>query len=557
MQHWQKERKEKLADLVLGTHIIAYLITVGVFFMYEANPFSLQNWLIALSLIIPAAIFILLDYFFLQRGKGKHTLIYWNIIKHSGLFLLITFVFSRHQGKYLDLMGVLFLLPVVLACITLGRRWGLVFAGISAVTILALKWNYLYDFSSQQFEILLAYGAIFTLIAWFLGGIIDIEHRTTSQLSTIANQDELTGLANHRYFQEKLAGSVVEAQELNHSLSLILIDVDFFKRYNDTYGHAQGDLLLQDIGKILKESIPSSAFLARYGGEEFAVILPRTKIDEANALANELREAVINHEFAGEISQPYQKITVSAGVANLPSHAKNKQELLEAADEALYSSKFTGRNRVRTYLAVLDRLSQSVGERDKDLINSLKTLMTVVNAKDKYTYGHSERVAHYAKMVGRRLGMVEEELRILEYGAFLHDVGKIEIPRDLLNKSGSFTKEEWHIMRQHPSWGAEILKPAQILLPAVPMVLHHHENYDGTGYPHGLKGNEIPLFSRILRIVDSFDAITTYRPYRSPLPLDEALQDISQLSGSCYDPKIAATFLEVMKQSGKGKVYML
>jgi diguanylate cyclase (GGDEF)-like protein/putative nucleotidyltransferase with HDIG domain len=556
MQVWQKERKEKLMELVLVTHIITYLITIGVLVMYESNPFTFKNALIGLSLVTPATIFIILDYFFLQRDNGKHTQLYWNIIKHTGLFAIITLVFSRHQGKYLDIMGVLFLLPVVLACITLGRKWGLVFAGISASAILALNITFNSYMSNQHFEVLLALSGIFFLVAWFLGGIIDIENRTTIQLSKMANQDELTGLANHRYFQEMLTWSVEEAQRLNYHLSLIFIDIDFFKRYNDAYGHTQGDLLLHDIGRLLEKSVPSSAFIARYGGEEFAVILPKAKINEANTLANKLREAVINHKFNGDISQPYQKVTVSAGVANLPYHAKNKQELLEAADEALYSSKFTGRNRVRTYLAVLDRLSQTVGESDKDLVNSLKTLMTVINAKDRYTYGHSERVVHYAKLVGQRLGMAEENLRLLEYGAFLHDVGKIEIPRELLNKNGSLTQEEWNIMRQHPSWGAEILKPSQVLLPVIPMVLHHHENYDGSGYPNGLKGNEIPLFAGILRVVDSFDAITTYRPYRVPLTLDEAFKDISRNSGWYYDPEVVDAFLDVMKLSGKDKIYM-
>ncbi|MBS4025533.1 MAG: diguanylate cyclase, partial [Clostridia bacterium] len=470
MQVWQKERKEKLTELALVTHIVAYLITIGVLVMYESNPFSFMNAWIGLSFFTVAAIFIILDNFFLQRVDGKHTLLYWNIIKHTGLFIIITLVFSRHQGKYIDLIGVLYLLPVVLACITLGRLWGIAFAGISASAILTLNTTFNKFMSNQHFEVLLALSGILCLVAWFLGGIIDIEKRTTIQLAKMANQDELTGLANHRYFQEMLIWSVEEARRLNHPLSLIFFDIDFFKRYNNTYGHTQGDLLLHDIGKLLEKSLPPSAFLARYGGEEFAVILPKAKVNEANTLANELREAVLNHKFSGDVSQPYQKVTVSAGVANLPYHAKNKQELLEAADEALYSSKFTGRNRVRTYLAVLDRLSQTVDDSDKDLINSFKTLMTVINVKDRYTYGHSERVSHYAKLVGRLMGMDEKNLRLLEYGAFLHDVGKIEVPRELLNKNGSLTQEEWNIMRQHPSWGAEILKPSQALLPIIPMV---------------------------------------------------------------------------------------
>ncbi|HHX77841.1 MAG TPA: HD-GYP domain-containing protein, partial [Firmicutes bacterium] len=163
------------------------------------------------------------------------------------------------------------------------------------------------------------------------------------------------------------------------------------------------------------------------------------------------------------------------------------------------------------------------------------------------TYGHSERVTYFAKEIGQRLNLPRQDLQLLEYGAFLHDIGKLEISREILNKKDGLLEEDWNIIRQHPQWGAEILKSVASLKPAIPMVLYHHENYDGTGYPFGLKGDEIPLFARILRVADSFDAIVSNRPYSSPMAQEEALKELARCSGSQYDPQIVAVFLEVMK----------
>ena len=442
---------------------------------------------------------------------------------------------------------MLYLLPVVLACITLGRLWGIIFAVTATTIIISLPLINIQKFSFENsFEISLATGAIYLLIAWFLGGITDIEKNTSKQMMQMANYDELTGLANHRYFHEQLHEKINLTLERNQELSLVLLDIDYFKRYNDAYGHTQGDLVLSELGGVLANNVPPEGFLARYGGEEFALILPKMGLNEAISIGENLRNAVAKHSFSGEVCMPFESLTISAGVANLPYHAKNKQELINAADEALYSGKFTGRNKVRTYLAVLEKINLSVGENEKELIESLRTLMTVVNAKDRYTYGHSERVAYYAKLVGEQLGMDDEALRLLEYGAFLHDIGKIEIPREILNKNGHLTDEEWKSLYQHPRWGADVIASSKVLEPIIPMVLYHHENYDGSGYPQGLMGEDIPLYAKILRVVDSYDAMTSSRPYRNTLNNTEAINEISNCRGKQYDPDIVDAFINVI-----------
>ena len=550
MQEWQQERKEKLADLTLGTHIFAYLIAVVIF--VSKNPVQLDNLFFStikfIGVLLPAAAFILLDVYFLHRSGRERAVLIWNVVKHLALLVLITLVFFRND-RDMTASG-LYLLPVVLSCLTLGRGWGLSFAAAATGCLVVMN-GVLPPTAPRGFELSLIFGGLFFLAAWFLGGIIEIEKKTTEGLARMALEDSLTGLANHRSFQEKLKKEAETALTTRQTLSLILVDIDFFKRYNNTFGHKQGDEVLCEMGNLLQKHLPAGTFLARYGGEEFAVILPAVPLREADEIARKLHQAVAGHAFPGETGQPFGKLTISVGVATLPDHARNLQELLEAADEALYSSKWTGRNKVRSYLAVLERLSRSAKKNDLGMIQSLRTLMTIINARDRYTYGHSERVAHYAGKVGEKMGLGFEELRQLEYGAFLHDVGKLEILRGTLNKKEPLSKAEWDLVHQHPLWGAEILKPIKTLQPIIPMVIHHHENFDGSGYPDGLKGEEIPFFARILRIVDSFDAMTTNRPYRRALSVKEALQELERCRGKQYDPRIVDALREVLTDSGK------
>ena len=552
MQKWLKKREEKLAELMSGTHILAYLISVAIFIASDPRRdfnFSFFSVLL-IALLIPAALFILLDSYFMQNKneQNENIILAWNITKHVVLFSMITTVFSAYRSEYLWLLGALYLLPVVLSCITLGRWWGMAFAGASAGSIFFLSRSIEFSARNQAVEAALILGGIFFLLAWFLGGIMEIEKKTTARIISLVNEDGLTGLGNHRYFHEQLNHAVEKAQNEQAPLSLVLLDIDSFKLYNDAYGHTQGDLLLQEIAKLLKGHAPSNAIVCRYSGALFGVILPSTNLQEANSAAYRINHAVAGHVFPEEIRQPYEKTTVSAGIANYPYHAQNAQELLNAADEALYSSKSTGRSTVRIYHAIIERLVRTAADNDRDLINSLRTLMTVVNGKDSYTYGHSERVSYYAKNVGKRLGIGPQELRQLEFGAFLHDIGKLELPHEVLNKNGPLSQKEWEMVKQHPSWGSDILRPISLLQDTIPMVLHHHENYDGSGYPEGLKGKKIPLPARILRVVDSFDAITTSRPYRRSLSIEEAINEIIRGRGLYYDPLVLDIFIKILRE---------
>ena len=558
MQKWQRERGEKIADLLVGTHFVAYLLTVAVFIVRMPRSFSYADLsAVLLGFFIPATIFIALDYYFFnslaQDIAQKSKLQLWNVFKLSGLFLLITYVlaFIPHT---VQLQGALYLLPIVLAAIALGRYGGLLFALAASLVLFVLFWSEMGGGVAAVLESVLGLSGVFLLVAWFLGNVLEIEKSTSLRLADLANIDEITDLINHRFFQERLKEMVEVAVNENEPLSLILLDIDNFKKYNESYGHLQGDIVLKKMATVLAQNIPPEAVLARYGGDEFSVILPGIKLAEAGRVANRLRKAVAGKCIPGENGLFPEGLTVSAGIANLPAHATHCHALLFAADEALYNSKVTGKNNAQVYLGILEKIRQTVPENEKEVINSLSVFMTLINAKDRYTYGHSERVAYYIRKLATHLGLEEELIRLLEYGSFLHDIGKLDTPREILNKKSSFSAGDWAIMREHPQWGAEILRPLKLLEPVIPMVLHHHENYDGTGYPAGLRGEGIPYFARMLRIVDSFDAMQTVRPYHQPLPLEKILFELRKGSGREYDPVLVQVFINMLQMLRQKKV---
>jgi len=554
MQKWQRERNEKMADLFMGAHFVAYLLTVAVFIVRLPRSYSYTDFVaILLGFFVPATVFVVLDYYIFKNkvwdSAQKKLLLLWNVLKLCALFLLVTFVLATAPYT-VQLQGALYLLPIVLAAISMGRAGGVSFALAASGIIIFLCKVEMEGNMVAVLENIFWLPGVFLLAAWFLGSVMEIENNISRQLALMANTDEITGLNNLRFFLERLKTGVVAAVKNREPLSLILLDINNFKKYNEIHGHFCGDLILRKMAILLQQDIPPGAEIARFGGDEFSIILPGFSLEEAAAVAGRLQDTVTELGALGEMGLS-DELTVSAGVANLPVHATDYRALLLAADEALYSSKVTGNSKVQVYLGVLEKIRQLVAANEREMVNSLSVFMTLINVRDRYTYGHSERVAYYIKEFASHLGMEEELIRLLEYGSFLHDIGKLETPREILNKKGALTAEEWAVLRRHPQWGAEMLRPIGLLEPVIPMVLYHHENYDGTGYPEGLQGEDIPYFARILRIVDSFDAMQTFRPYHQPLPREEILLELEKGSGKEYDPQLVGSFMEMLQQKNK------
>jgi diguanylate cyclase (GGDEF)-like protein/putative nucleotidyltransferase with HDIG domain len=354
----------------------------------------------------------------------------------------------------------------------------------------------------------------------------------------LALTDPLTGLGNHRHFHERLERELRHAHEKRLSLTLCLIDVDDFKRINDRFGHPAGDRVLSRVASRLRQT--GEAF--RLGGDEFALLLPG--YDESAALT--AATSVVDRISALELDQ-LGCVTVSAGVATSPVHAGDRDELIRLADSALYWAKEYGKNRVRAYrpdvieLAELKRLASGPDRAAR--FRAAASLARAVDARDVYTGSHSQRVADLAARTARRLGLPDEEVELTRLAASLHDLGKLAIPEEILRKPGPLTDPERMVLERHPQIGFRMLESLGVD-PVAEWVLHHHERWDGSGYPDGLPGENIPLGARIIFVADAYDAMTSERVYRRRVTPDQAIEELQRCAGTQFDPGIVDAFAD-------------
>ena len=453
-------------------------------------------------------------------------------------------------GSYQSSYKFLFIFVILFTSIECSQRTSLTVAGISAAFVLGIDLiTGPKNGVNTYFESDIVLVCVFLIIAWTVGYYDDIRKKHIAYLKEIANIDGLTELYNHRYFYEYLTAEIRKASQKNMPVSLLFIDIDSFKYYNDLYGHQKGDDVLRSISLIMRATCPKDTFIARYGGEEFAAVL--TNYDEKQAIeeAEKLRRAVQEYPFDGQERLPGGTMTVSVGVSTYPTKAKSDSELIKRADDACYRAKFLCKNRVEAYVSILDEFHFS-----PEVITQIKTLIAVINAKDKYTYRHVERVVFYCNLLADQLGLDAEDKRKLVYSAYLHDIGKINISEEILIKSEPLTPEEWAILKSHPQFAVDIIKNNQALDELKPIVLQHHEHFDGKGYPLGLKGEEIHPLARLLTVVDAFDAMTSLRPYQNTKTYQQALKELRRCSGTQFDPAAVEAFIKCIEERNGGKL---
>jgi diguanylate cyclase (GGDEF)-like protein len=348
----------------------------------------------------------------------------------------------------------------------------------------------------------------------------------------LALTDPLTSLGNHRHFHERLARELEHALRGGRSLALCLVDIDDFKRINDQFGHPEGDRVLSQVATRLRQS--GEAF--RLGGDEFAVLLPGSDAGEALTAASSIVERISRLDFA-----EMGAVTVSAGIALAPQHARERDELLRLVDTALYRAKENGKNRADIYrpdVIELADLRRLVSAKDRAArLRAAASLASAVDARDVYAGNHSERVAELAVRLAARIGLSREELELTRLAGSLHDLGKLVLPEKLLRKPEPLTEPEWTVLREHSSLGSRMLESLGIDSVAE-WVLHHHERWDGKGYPDGLAGTDIPLGARIIFVADSFDAITSDGLYGKACTVDDALTEVVLCAGTQFDPAV-------------------
>jgi diguanylate cyclase (GGDEF)-like protein len=374
-------------------------------------------------------------------------------------------------------------------------------------------------------------------------------------MEQVALTDPLTGLANHRTMMDRIDEELKHSQQSQESCAVIFVDLDHFKHINDTWGHRAGDTVLREASSRLKKNMRRKDVVGRYGGEEFVILLSNTSLQAAKQAAERFRVALADELCiltSGEDTSDKNSIafTASIGVAVYGEHGTTREALIEAADHAMYYAKQTGRNKVCIAGEETDLASQvlaNMSQRQFTETIGVKTLEAVATVHDGETSAHARRMVTLAEETTRKLGRSEAEIHLVRLAALFHDIGKIGIPDAILHKPGPLTEEEWTVMRRHPVLGQHILEQVGGLFELLShIVVAHHEHWDGRGYPHRLAQDAIPLGARILTVVDSYDAMTSERPYRQPLSDAHARAELQRGAGSQYDPHVVEVFLSVL-----------
>lgn len=415
---------------------------------------------------------------------------------------------------------------------------------------------------------------VYDMVAKYLG-LFTVNNQLKELSESNSNIDTLTNLYNHGKFQEILSDEIEKAKQSNNNLAVVMLDISNTTQINKEFGHAKGDEIIKTVADKVKQTIGESGYAGRYGGDEIAIILPNTDKTEAKYLAE-----YISYALSCCMIDEVGPIKVSIGLSNYPTSAQEQDKLLILAEQAMYVSMSKGYENgipaiissddygfwddmaLKSFASIIAKRHNQIGLNfDEELMNKftsediksqnqlievVTSLAAAIDAKDTYTKGHSASVSRYAEALARAINLPEKEVERIKLGAMLHDVGKIGIPENVLRKPTGLNDEEWEIMKQHPMIGAEkVLMPNPSLHDLIPIAKHHHEHWDGTGYPSGLKGEEIPLAARIVAVADSYHALISDRPYRKGLGIKKACEILQMGAGVQWDKELVRSFIAI------------
>jgi diguanylate cyclase (GGDEF)-like protein len=359
--------------------------------------------------------------------------------------------------------------------------------------------------------------------------------------------DPLTGLYNHRHLHERLEQEMARAKRSHRPVSVLMLDIDSLKLVNDTYGHQVGDEALKLLASVLQSSCRAEDIVGRYGGDEFMIILPEADTAKAQRIGERIQANLAARCLEGEGKDGCVPIRLSMGVACYPGDATIMRELVDAADAALYRSKQRGGGRITSARGRVEELMPA----DSSAFSAMQGLVSALIQKEPCMRRHVGNVAKYSLLIAAALGLSAKDQNVLRRAGWVHDVGKIAVPDGVLLKPGPLNDEEWKLIRQHVEFSVTILRGIAHLADIVPAVAAHHEWFDGSGYPRGLKGRRIPMTARVLSVADAYAAMTNDRPYRLAMSRQEAVEELRRGTGTQFDPRVVEAFVQVLDAEGR------
>jgi len=387
------------------------------------------------------------------------------------------------------------------------------------------------------------------------------------RLKQLALRDVQTGLYNHRYLGECIEAEFYRAKRCGQPLSIIMVDIDYFKSINDVYGHKFGDLVIKQFGSQLKRCVRKYDILIRFGGEEFIVVSPGINRDAALVLAYRIMNSISLYNFGNR--KHSVKIRLSMGVVSYPEDKVLKGvDLIDLVDKIVEKVKEEGGNRVYSSLdlkrkrktakkvkeeseeikSLKKKIVQLTKKANQSLIESVFAFAKTIELKDHVTGEHVERTVRYATAIAKKMGLTRDEIECIREAAILHDLGKVGISENILLKKAKLTRKEFNELKRHPQIGVDIIRPIHFFHSIIPLVLYHHERWDGKGYPSGLKGEEIPIGARIIAVADAYQALRTNRSYRKAFSKRKAMQILNKEAGNKFDPHIVEVLMKVLQK---------
>lgn len=535
---------------------------------------TLGRGLIRAKVLLAWSAFILY-LFFTQNKHNSLWLLGWLVI-YNLVCWLVSATWNRWQERVIQYFFIAFGFGLILLVLVAGGErqlfyplvvievisLALCFGNKAGLTVAVVSWAAIITAGLSQGVSLLdlikspdsgiIWGATIALLGWVVGQLAENNYRLqqgVQDLSSLVKTDSLTGVYSRQYLQRFLRNELKRCQESGQQLSVIRIAVDNFQNLLDHYGAKSGDTVLTKTGEIIQENVRGKDRVGRFGEDEFCVVLPGTDSFDALDVAEKIRVAVREYFKKAQGEPKINDLTVSLGIATFPKDAEDKSNLIYRANQTLYRARHSKRDRVCLSSITIDEVQRKIKRAGSALAENIPTLVAIIDAKDVNTCGHSERVTKYAMAIAKTMGITGEELSNIQYGALLHDIGKINVEEHILDKPGRLSDHELYSIRNHPSFGANFISSIDYLKKVTPLVLYHHERWDGSGYPEGIKGENIPLGARIIGVADAFDAMISDRPYKKSFLVEEAVKELAMCRGTQFDPAVVDAFLKLIDRS--------